>query len=318
MGIEDTKKQKAGPINPGFLRRTAVLVAWRASRGKVLLTTRSGCTVDPAGGSNEEESGACHDEHGVFRCPGPFVVYPDLGRRLDPDPASGTLELRESHSTAIGIIYAALYVMFGVMVGFSAYLVLNKYDSSQKATQNEAGDVVELYRLADQFPQPQRDRIQELAASYARAVVDEEWPLMRQGQTSSRANSLAGELQRSVEGFEPSTSAEQTLYSQALERVHDLDQDRQTRMLYVREGLPPILWVVLSILGAATILFAYFLGMKNAWVHSLAVAALTAGIVLVVFTIVTLDSPFGTDLRVGPTAFEAASQTMEGNDEQGT
>ena len=30
------------------------------------------------------------------------------------------LSLRESHNTAIGIIYAALYVMFGVMVGFSA------------------------------------------------------------------------------------------------------------------------------------------------------------------------------------------------------
>src|SRR5919202_1541747 len=88
-----------------------------------------------------------------------------LTQRLVP------LGLRESHSTAIGIIYAALYVMFGVMVGFSAYLVLNKYGSSQKATQNEAGDVVELYWLVEQFPQPQRDRIQELAASYARAVV---------------------------------------------------------------------------------------------------------------------------------------------------
>ena len=32
-----------------------------------------------------------------------------------------TLEIRESHNTAIGIIYAALYVLFGVMVGFSAY-----------------------------------------------------------------------------------------------------------------------------------------------------------------------------------------------------
>jgi hypothetical protein len=28
------------------------------------------------------------------------------------------LSIRESHSAAIGIIYAALYVMFGIMVGF--------------------------------------------------------------------------------------------------------------------------------------------------------------------------------------------------------
>jgi hypothetical protein len=33
------------------------------------------------------------------------------------------LSIRGSHGAAIGIIYAALYVMFGVMVGFSAYIV---------------------------------------------------------------------------------------------------------------------------------------------------------------------------------------------------
>ena len=39
------------------------------------------------------------------------------------------LSIRESHTATIGIIYAALYVMFGMMVGFSvsAYIVLNKY-----------------------------------------------------------------------------------------------------------------------------------------------------------------------------------------------
>src|SRR3982751_2918685 len=66
------------------------------------------------------------------------------------------LELRESHTTAISIIYAALYVMFGVMVGFSAYLVLNKYDTSQKTAESEAGDVEEIYWLAEQFPEPER------------------------------------------------------------------------------------------------------------------------------------------------------------------
>ena len=40
------------------------------------------------------------------------------------------LSIRESHTAAIGIIYAALYVMFGMMVGFSAYIVVNKYNTS--------------------------------------------------------------------------------------------------------------------------------------------------------------------------------------------
>jgi hypothetical protein len=230
-----------------------------------------------------------------------------LVQRLVPLP------LRESHREAIGIIYAALYVMFGVVVGFSAYIVLNKYNTSHDTVKSEAGSVEELYWLAEQFPEPKRDQIQELAASYARAVVDEEWPLMRQGQESPRAGALADELRRSIQDFEPSTETEQTLYSQGLERVRDLDENREARLLNVREGLPPILWIALVSLGIDTILFTYFVGMKNIWLHAWAVAALTTGIALILYTISILDHPFGTDFRVGPDAFELVLRTIEGS-----
>ena len=59
------------------------------------------------------------------------------------------LSIRESHTAAIGIIYAALYVMFGLMVGFSAYIVLNKYNTSQNTVKSEASNVEELYWLAE-------------------------------------------------------------------------------------------------------------------------------------------------------------------------
>ena len=223
------------------------------------------------------------------------------------------LSIRESHTAAIGVIYAALYVMFGMMVGFSAYLVLNKYNISQNTVKSEASNVEELYWLAEQLPEPERDEIQELAVSYARVVVDEEWPLMKGGQTSPRAGTLADDLRRSIEDFEPGTTTEQTIYSQELERVHDLDQSREVRLLNVSEGLPPVLWFVLVSLGIDTILFTYFVGMKARWLHLLAVAALTGGIALIIFAIFVLDRPFGGDLRVGPDAFELVLDTVEAN-----
>ena len=226
------------------------------------------------------------------------------------------LSIRESHSANIGIIYAALYVMFGVMVGFSAYLVLNKYETSLSMTQSEAGSIEQLYWLAEQFPEPQRDRIQELAASYARVVVDEEWPLMGEGQVSTRAGTLANELRRELQGFKSSTSAEQALFTQGLERVHDLEEAREVRLLNVREGIPLILWVVLVSLGIVTVVFTYFIGIKTIWIHRLAVGALAAGIALVLFAIGALDRPFDGDYRVGPDAFELTLQTIEGTDGQ--
>jgi hypothetical protein len=175
-----------------------------------------------------------------------------------------SLTTRESHNTAIGIIYAALYVMFGVIVGFSAYLVLNKYNLSETTAKTEASNVEELYWLAEQLPQQERDEVQELTASYARVVVDEEWPLMKNGQESPRADALVNDLRQSIEDFEPSTNAEQTVYSQEPERVHDLDEAGEIRLLNVREGLPLILRFALASLGVDTILFTYFVGMKSA------------------------------------------------------
>jgi hypothetical protein len=52
------------------------------------------------------------------------------------------------------MIFAALYVKFGVMVGFSTYLILNKYATSQNAGKGEASNVEELYELAEQFSEP--------------------------------------------------------------------------------------------------------------------------------------------------------------------
>jgi hypothetical protein len=66
-------------------------------------------------------------------------------------------------------------------------------------------------------------------------------------------------------------------------------------------------------LGVDTILFTYFVGMKSAWLHILAVAALTGGIALIIFAIAILDRPFGGELRVGPDAFELVLNTIEEN-----
>ena len=159
------------------------------------------------------------------------------------------LESRQSHNVPIGVVYGAVSVTFGVIIGFSAYLVLNKYTTSQTTEANEAADVRALYYLGGQLPQPQRDQIQDGAISYGRAVVDEEWPLMSQGQSSPRAAALNQEITKNVGGFAPSTSPEQTLYSQALQRTHELNQNRTLRLLYASKGLPPILWFVLGILG---------------------------------------------------------------------
>ncbi len=98
--------------------------------------------------------------------------------------------------------------------------------------------------------------------------------------------------------------------------VDDLDEQRALRLLEVREGLPPILWVVLVVGGVITVAFTYLFGMETPWLHMLAVAALTVIVSLILYTIAVLDYPFNGGLRVGPDAFELVLREIEGNDGQ--
>ncbi len=129
--------------------------------------------------------------------------------------------------------------------------------------ESEAASVEDLYQLAGSLPEPERGRIQDLAASYARVVVEEEWPLMAQGRTSPRAEALAAELRSSIQDFEPRTEAEQALQSEGLTQVGELDENRTLRLLKVRDGSPPILWVVLVVGGVITVVFTYLIGMET-------------------------------------------------------
>jgi Protein of unknown function (DUF4239) len=222
--------------------------------------------------------------------------------------------LRESHTVPLGLINGGLNVMFGVIVGSTSFLVLGEYSDAQQTVQSEAGDLEEIYRLAEPLPEPKQDQIQGLAASYARVVVDEEWPLMRQVRTSPRADALAEELRRSIqEGYRTSTGTEQEVLGKELDVMDELDEDREARLVAMRHRLPSILWIALVVLGIAIIGFSFLVGMENRRLHLLSVGALATGITLVLLTIAILDRPFGTDFQVRHQPFELLLHEIEGN-----
>jgi hypothetical protein len=87
-----------------------------------------------------------------------------LAQRLMPVPR------RKPHTSAIGILYGGLYVLFGVIVGFTAFLVMNKYNAALATVQSEAADVAQIYELAQSLPESERNEVQR-AVRHARSVL---------------------------------------------------------------------------------------------------------------------------------------------------
>lgn len=221
-----------------------------------------------------------------------------LVRRLVPLP------IRESANAVTGLIYGATYVLYGITLAFSLYLGNQEANAAKETVEREAGSLEGLFEIADPLPQPQRDRIQELTESYARTVVEEEWPLMESGQESLQAEAILDELQNTVVEYVPDTSAEQALYSQGITLVFDIEGEREIRLLHSNQDSHRLLWHVLVSGGVITVLLSLFFGTKVVWLQGLSVAALTTVVVLILSATYQLQAPFAGSVRIEPEAFE--------------
>jgi Protein of unknown function (DUF4239) len=220
-------------------------------------------------------------------------------------------ESRKAHNDVAGFIFAVLGVIYAVLLAFVVIVVWEEFERAETDVESEANELANVYFLADRFPEPEKTRIRDLARSYARTVVEEEWPLMARGRESPRADELLHEIRLTFLGLDPHTGTQQILYEQGLERIHELQDARTLRLVDARRGVPAVLWTVLVLGAVVTVGFTYLFGLESNLMHALMVAALTLVITSVLFTIAALNYPFSGVVRVPPDAFEAVLRAFD-------
>ena len=224
-----------------------------------------------------------------------------------------SLSVRQEHNDVAGFIYAVVGISYAVLLAFLVSAVWERFEAARDAADQEGNELAGIYWLANTFPDSKRRQVQELARSYARVVIDEEWPMMADGQASPHAWTLMDQLRESIQSSEVSTPAEQVLYDQGLTRVHQLAGARRLRLLDASTYVPTILWVILISGGVITVCFTYLFGLEKTWPHVLMVGALAVIVASALFTIYTLEYPFAGEARVTPDALEEDLQRFEGS-----
>jgi hypothetical protein len=221
-------------------------------------------------------------------------------------------DLREEQNDVAGFIFAVLGVAYAVLLAFVVIAVWQNYETAKTNVDTEANELAGVYFLASRLPEPQRTHVQDLARTYARVVVEQEWPIMERGQTSERADSLVHQLRLELLEFNPRTEGEQVLYERGLTQLHDAVDARRSRLLEVREGIPNLLWVVLVVGGVITVSFTYLFGLKSNVAHALMVAALTLLICGILFTIAEFNNSFSGPVEIQPEAFREVLHSFGG------
>jgi Protein of unknown function (DUF4239) len=230
---------------------------------------------------------------------------------------------RQPHNDVAGFIYAALGVIYAVLLALVVIAVWEEYGQASETVEQEANATAEIFWLAHRLPEPEGTELQELTRSYAEEVVDNEWPLMQQGRPPLVTEVhgevpegwvLIDEIRANLQEIEPHNKADEQLYAEGLDQIQRLADARRMRLVAAEEGIPGVLWAVLIFGGMAAVGFTYLFGLESTWAHRLMVVILAAIIGLVLFTVGAMEHPFSGGARIGTGAFELVLERFETSD----
>jgi hypothetical protein len=176
--------------------------------------------------------------------------------------------LKENNEVA-GFVYSMVGVVYAVLLAFVVIAVWEQYSDTENIIQQEAGLVSNLLRDAQAFPDSLRHRVQERLVTYAKAVVEDEWNTMSNGQPSSIAIEAYEGVWQTYYEIQPQTEREKVFYQESISRLNDLGNNRRFRLLSSQLGMPSTLWGLLIGGGFVTVAFTYLFGTKNAWGQTL-------------------------------------------------
>ena len=91
--------------------------------------------------------------------------------------------------------------LYAVLLGLVVVDAMVRFERAIDGVQGESTRLADVFLLAERFPEPQQERIQDLCRAYAAEVVEREWPLMSMGRSSLAARRIALKLTRSIDDF---------------------------------------------------------------------------------------------------------------------
>jgi len=221
------------------------------------------------------------------------------------------VEVLEKQHEVGGFVYAALSVIYGILLAFVVFVVWTGYQSASDAVANEADQLVDLLRLSHGFPAELHAAIHRGLRQYTNSVIGDEWPAMREGGSSPKTEAEIEALWQVYVRAAAGGEAGGPLLSESLDRMARLADARRARLGKSASGIPPLLWVLLFGGGLVMILFTYFFGIRNVRAQMLMTAALASQIAFVLFLVAAIDRPFDGLMQIDAAPFRRVVERLD-------
>lgn len=225
---------------------------------------------------------------------------PEGSRFTDSDRAAG--------------VFGVIGTAFAILLGFVVLLAFDSYSHAKTTAATEATAVADSFQTASLFPAAERDDLEGALICYARAVIHQGWPAMRNAQPSSGVEVWTYRLERVADALHLQGTKQDDAFAALLSNRDTREEARRERVGAAGHTVPTIMWVLLVLACVAPLLFLLCFADPGepALVQSLLMGAVAALIAAAMLAVLVLDSPFsGKDGSIEPKAMQYTLRVME-------
>jgi hypothetical protein len=210
-------------------------------------------------------------------------------------------------------VFGVLGTSFAVLLAFVIFVAFQSYGNARDKAGQEAVAVTELYHTTQLVPSSSRELSGQMIC-YARAVIDDEWPRMKNEGRSTLVEGWLDQFDASIARLDVHGQAQSIAVAHWLDENAARREGRRGRLAEAAPFVPEPLWFAL-IVGAVLLVgfMALFADPKEPFfVQAMMIAAVTAIVLSGLLVIRFLDNPY--ENRTGsikPVEMRRTLQVME-------
>ena len=221
-----------------------------------------------------------------------------------------------------GFKFAVVGVIYGLLLTFAAISTWDKFSEAQVSVIEEAAAANAIYQLTN-GPEQDQLAVRGALGKYLKLAIDKDWPAMEVEQESEEVSGALGELYIDVirliqkGAMVPAQKkvtvspqkgaiipAAQALTIELIKQLDTITKSRRTRVHLSAGIVPNMMWDVLIIGAALTIIFTFFFGAENLAAQVSMIGILAAMIFMSLLMIISFDHPFTGPVQIGPEALK--------------
>jgi hypothetical protein len=214
------------------------------------------------------------------------VAAAGLARR-----ALGLDTRRQQHEVG-NPVYLQIGVVFAVLLAFVFNEVFGEYNAAAEAINGECGALHGAAMLAHNLSDGHGRDLELAILNYAKVVINLEWPSLAHREASADAVRAFQAMVEAAGHLNIAQPADATIQGQILSLLAQAHAFRETRIFQANQGLPIIIWLVLSFYGLVLVAFVLLAGVESRIGHLFFTAVFTTSVVLVFILVRMLDYPF--------------------------